>query len=133
VEANPKVFDDDGELVLPSKDGSILIFETDEPNPTWQETGSKYLGGAVISAKGPGHPVYFGVFDKLGLVHLRGACSVQMKDGTTMALPEVEESAAWIATNAIARGVSAAAVLRVAVAAAYFKFGRTAQRAHIAG
>lgn len=125
VEANPRVFDDDGELVLPSKDGSILIFETDEPNPTWQESAEKYLGGAVISAKGS-DPVYFGIFDRLGLVHLYGACSVRLKDGTIRALPELEEST-WIAVNSVAIRVSAAAVLCAVLAAAYFKFWRSSQ------
>jgi hypothetical protein len=78
-------FDAAGQPVLPSKEGSILIFEPSTPNTRFTDVGEILLGGIIIEAKSKDR-IYFGISDKLGLVHLRGECKVIMPDGSSKVL-----------------------------------------------
>ena len=72
-------FDDTGSPVLPTNDGSILIFKSEEPNPRWADVAEVFLNGVMVQSEGQ-EPIYFAVLEKLGIVHLQGKCTVTMPD-----------------------------------------------------
>jgi len=71
-------FDEYGVLTAPTGDGSVVAFRT---------TGLKLelFQGIVFETPGA-DPMYFGVIEGKGLVHLRGAGKVTLPDGTTVEL-----------------------------------------------
>jgi hypothetical protein len=73
--------DNMGRPVLPTKDGSIFIFESKAPNPKWE--WKDFFDGIVIKSEGK-EPIYFAVVTELGLVHVQGRCSVTMSDKKTI-------------------------------------------------
>ena len=75
-------FDDVGMLVLPTKNGSILIFKSETPHPKWTDVGTIFLNGTIVESDS-NEPIYFGVMEGLGLFHLRGKCKITLPDGTS--------------------------------------------------
>ena len=78
-------FDADGNYTLPTKSGSIFIFEPTRPNATWAAVAQALFNGITIQATGT-DKIYFGVMEEYGIVHLRGAGTAIMPDGTTINL-----------------------------------------------
>jgi hypothetical protein len=72
---NSVSFDGTGVMVSPTGDGSIIGFETDGLKYEW-------LGGVVFQGSGD-EPMFFGVLEGTGLVHLSGAGKITVPDGKT--------------------------------------------------
>jgi len=73
-------FDDNGNYTLPTKSGSIFIFEPKAPNANRSKVGRVLFNGVTIQANGM-DKLYFGVMEEYGIVHLRGAGTATMPDG----------------------------------------------------
>ena len=73
-------FDNNGNYTLPTKSGSIFIFEPKSPNADWSAIGKVLFNGITIQTKGM-DKLYFGVMEEYGIVHLRGVGTAKMPDG----------------------------------------------------
>ncbi|HVR11127.1 MAG TPA: ankyrin repeat domain-containing protein [Thermoanaerobaculia bacterium] len=78
-------FDDNGNYTLPTKNGSIFIFEPKAANANWAAVGKVLFNGVTIQARGMAK-LYFGVMEEHGIVHLRGGGTARMPDGKVLVL-----------------------------------------------